>query len=56
MLVFVHLVHERLPCDARDEPALHRMTERVLSVAVKGLLRRAARALDGIGSGDNSSS
>ena len=29
------------------------MTERVLSVAVKGSLRRAARALDGIGAGDS---
>ena len=44
------------PRGARDTPALHRMSERVLFVAVKGSLRRAARALDGIGGGDGNSS
>ena len=44
------------PRGARDTPALHRMSERVLSVAVKGSLRRAAHALDGIGGGDGNSS
>ena len=36
------------PCGARGELALHRRLERVRSGAVKGPLRRALRALDGI--------